>query len=510
MSVEEVIDLSGGMPLDEEDERELQSSNEKLIVLKKLLGDQDILKAGLEWFEETSFFIDHPMCFFIWGIIYEYIHDYRQLPSLDILIEECKMRFPGFRAQHADTTSLELNEIISFIKEALAEENTVNKTDIEVLYNILQQHGTEYLGREFQEGIEKGQNPVELFNTLSSVLTNPLQKPKKKKILLPLQEQAELFAANPKYTLHIGWMDDLFDGGLMKGDSVGWVMPTAGGKTTMVWQAAYKHALAEEHAVVTTFEQNYSEDLMLRNCVLASGAPRSIWAKVYPEKGVVDLLQLPEENRRRYNELIELINTYVHVVDDFTEEGMPIRSIRELYDKSFQQAYDEDPNADVMLFEIDWWGPLKTRLLTSMPSTFKGESMFRFYQQECQRAFKIQSQEHEVRTFVFQQLSGKESAKRSGGHMSSHNAQEDKSFNNMFDYGVVTSKPDPTTGSMTAVVDKARGAKSKKIHLIMDGNYCLIRSDNIEQGGSLIETMHTSDTGLENNLDSMFLPAEEV
>ena len=488
-----VIDLSDiEVPESEEDQEMLREERVLGLVFKALLGDEALMSAAAEILNSVDFFKHHVSYSFMWDMIYEYYHEYSGLPSKAFLIGDLSVRYGEYSEKHPGVFPEET--MIQIITEGI--DNPPTKNDKKVIRDIIRDHmrGHARTVLEDSENLEEGLKEAEKL-----LKTDPLSKPKQVELLLPLEEQLEFLSNTIKEPIYVPFLDSMFAGGLAPGSSVGMVIPTGTGKTVLTYQIGYEQAMRGKHTIILTFEQKYLGDLPLRVSVLASGAPRSVWQKAVVNK---DLSLIDDEYKNRYLESKPIMEKYIHVVDYFAWDENPLYSIKDLFSKSLEATGLKKEQVSVLI--VDWWGPLRNKLLYSMPSDYlRHSNLQRFYMEDCKRSFKTCAQDMGTKCFVFHQVGGGKMGS-SSKEQSTTAAQEDTNFNHMFDYCMAASKLNKAESTTVFNMDKARGEKQSSVKVYLDGEYCMFRNMYMAgEAGIMFESM---DEDSEEDLDFSGIP----
>lgn len=446
------------------------------LTLGLCMTDETFFDNVKDIIDEINLFNEFHHYIVIWEIIKDYAADYGGIPTKPFILVDVE-----------DTDKQAVEAILTRL-QGLEFNSTSKKIIEEYLKDSLEEYAKTSLSSTDNIRAEMARLD-KMFNISTGVQASPVTD-----ILLPLEEQVSLLKEAEKIPTYLDFLDLLLRGGTMRGDLCGFILPSGAGKTTIAWQAAYESAMRKKHVILVTFEQKYDTDLRTRITTLAAGTNKDTIKNMIKTKSIS---VLDDINRTQYKNSMELINKYLHVVDTFAQDNVGISSFKDLFETIVKNVNLEKPGPDEefdserhpSLVVLDWWGPLRTKLLAAMPSYYGSDSQARrMYIQETLRNAKVVTQEFKTRTFIFHQSSGEQASKESGRRVVSQSAQEDKNFNNMFDYCFVTDQPNPTNYSMNLVMDKARGEKRAQTKIYLDGNHCKLRSATTAHGGHFLPT----------------------
>jgi nitrogen regulatory protein PII len=121
---------------------------------------------------------------------------------------------------------------------------------------------------------------------------------------------------------------------------------------------------------------------------------------------------------------------------------------------------------------IDWWGRFSDAMLLCQDTIPVGDAKRRFDRDQLHSA-KQAMERLGCPGLIMHQLSGAANAKGPGARLTSADAQENKAFNNMFDFAVVLGNRN-SEDILKAVTDKARGEARTEISLKLNGAECRI------------------------------------
>jgi len=254
----------------------------------------------------------------------------------------------------------------------------------------------------------------------------------------------------------IDFLDNILDGGTIDGELHGYLAPSGGGKTTLALQLVKGSVLAGRGHIHVTVEQAPDGDISMRQACLMTGLPR----KAFLTSGSLSdkTLEALEASRCRWSR-------YSRMIDLSRTRKVSIPGLFDLVDKAALEMGEE-----VKVITLDWWGRLRDRMQSNKGDKISSAEL-RTAQREWLDDFRISCSERLIVGHVFHQLSGEASAKGPKHLASAHDAQEDKNFNNLFDFCWVLGKlTKEKVCRMRA--DKARSTAGAECFLKLHGEYC--------------------------------------
>lgn len=271
----------------------------------------------------------------------------------------------------------------------------------------------------------------------------------------------------------LDWFDFLMNGGAQAGEMICIIAPSGGGKSTMAHQFVNAQVEKKKHCAYISGEQKLAGDFALRTAVLATKSTRADW----------DNKSLDEVDPKLVNRLKKmqpLHQEYYHFFDYSKKE---IASVRTLLEPVYRMV-EEGKKPDYVI--LDWWGTFLDSYISSTNLTITGDNKRRL-QRLMLKNLTVMASELGCALVIFQQLSGQAAGKGSKAHQSSHDAQEDKNFNNYFDFAITVGTKDEND-MVKVMADKARRAANQEIWLKLDGDACrFINADNPDDSASAYE-----------------------
>lgn len=304
---------------------------------------------------------------------------------------------------------------------------------------------------------------VELNRELNRVLTQGLfAEVEAIDLFAPENRVKYLSAAMPK-PINVDYVDELLGGGMCDGEMIGMLAPSGGGKTTFSLQCFVSLSMKEQAAYISC-EQKPAGDLMQRISSLLTGAPKTSFGIVGNglNASSEQAFSQAEERIERFRQngvFIDATRQDIRSIDDL------MRPIMEKISAGFR------PRA---VF-LDWWGRIRSTLLRN--NKFKSESEERRMSSDWLMQLKrycdpVEDGGTGANIIITHQLSGEAASRSPGKISSSHDAQEDKSFNNMFDFVLVAGAKDHGTKEVKWIAGKSRSRDNVEVRTRLDGLRC--------------------------------------
>lgn len=280
----------------------------------------------------------------------------------------------------------------------------------------------------------------------------------------------------------VHFMDHMMGGGTLPGELIGVLAPSGGGKSTIAIMALA--ASVDRNAICWYFstEQKLKGDLATRQACLATQSGRDKFKNGF-ENIPADIMQLLLSVQTQWEKNCKFVDI---------SERRDIKSVDAIFSKveQFHQKLGEPPG----LIVVDWWGRLSDAMVMAQDTIPSGDDKRRFDRDELHKA-KQWMERLGCPGALMHQLSGAANAKGPNARLSSADAQENKAFNNMFDFTVVLGNRN-SEDIMKAVTDKARGEARAEINVKLKGLMC--RIDIAEDIDALDESVYTTAAGAFN------------
>jgi hypothetical protein len=285
-----------------------------------------------------------------------------------------------------------------------------------------------------------------------------------------------------KKLYHVDWLDGMTMGGGADGDTLLMVIPSGGGKTTIGLQMAHGAAMVGKHTTIVYTEQSPATDpdIQLRQCVLASKAPRTVWMQInetiqdVPDDEADERWNLLVEARLTPGQLTHLrdgLDKWRSHVDLLDCVSHPIEDL-----DAFLVGLDEDWTArgiEPYTLVFDWLGPLFSSLAASR--NLRSDREFRDLQQTTIKRIKGFCADRRVRGVFFHQTAGASVKPNTTGapSASSFRGQESSTLPLLNTYSMAATTQF-AEGLFWMVADKMRSAKQCRRRLRMDGLMCRV------------------------------------
>lgn len=448
------------------------------ILLTHALRRLSIMETLIRTFQKTDPFRHYPNLSVIWDSAKCFYEVYKGVPSEQILYNDLQGR-TVFRGKDIDTVLVGqiLQEIYS------ADESTLNEkyanATVEQLRDLFA------IGEVQRTITDDPENAKASILKVAATLKNAPNQGIKIIRNIFAEGSDQLMASLKKIPLYINFLQRALGGGMSLGEVLAFVIPSGGGKTTLALQLAEASVLARKYVLYCTFEQELQGDIYMRINILASGVPKSGWSKYVSTLGTDNPMKhsdfMDPSTLDRFQKTKAMWDQYFIFADVSDRSKATFNNIQQL----FEIVEDFKSKGIVIdLLILDWWNSMVRRMLDNVPfaSDLKMRAMRANYAEE----FKKGCTTHGVRGIIFQQMNGEGTQRSLKALPSSKDAQDDKSFDNYFDYCFAWSKANPKTGVITVKADKVRSVASSIFQVTIDGEYCkILESKDPAHGMSL-------------------------
>lgn len=465
-----VADL--GMP-----QHNAEDSLDRVMTLRVLLNNPSLLEAACGVYHAVGYFDRDPLCALPWKVIKEYFEMYGAIPSVEFLVDDMRKLYQSWCSRYLTSP---LDELTRLVRQAMTA--PVRPADVAIIRDSLKS-SIEGKAREVFEGADSVLDGIEKAKGL--LQNDPFMKPRQVDISLNLDDHLDDMRKNPRSTMDVTFLDWMLRGGIRKGETLGMVIPSGVGKTTLAYQLAVEKALVGKHSLVLSFEQSYDDDINERLVCQFAGVTRDHLRAVLTGDA-----ELTQEERQRWEANKALLKEHLHIVDMFASaEARPV-SIGEIFSKGLEACVRMDgslvPPEEIDTVIWDWWGAMMARVMLSRSMNRSlSESDKRDVLMISKVDLKTLTQRYSTRSVIFQQLAGKEAGKGHKASQSSHNAQGDTNFNNFWDYCMVASTLNHMDSTFTLKMDKGRGAAQTEMPMVMDGQNCKMRTNELAMSSSM-------------------------
>jgi RecA/RadA recombinase len=293
-------------------------------------------------------------------------------------------------------------------------------------------------------------------------------------------------ASLQRTSIGVPFMDEMLEGGPAPGELIGILAPSGGGKSTFSCMAASSVIGLHRHCYYLSTEQKLEGDLASRFYTLATGSHRSVFAAGWAN--------VPSNIKLLFAERKADTNKYSHFVDATQTQYKSLEAL-------FNPIRKARVSGEIVpaLIIVDWWGRLADQIALNNPHV-KSEADKRQFRRNLLHNMKQYAEELKCPIIILHQLTGQANKKSSKAKITSADAQEDATFNNMFDFCFVFGNRD-SDDVFSITTDKARGQARTSRKQQLDGGHCLltdVEGDYDSQAEALTVTQIEAQTGVVN------------
>jgi hypothetical protein len=427
--------------------------NEHYQVLRHLVADKAFLDAARKQITEMNYFIAYPHFNSVFTILTHYADKINILPNVSSFASELP-----WVLQDDSVSEAYYPELMRLVGEALiAPPTTLNTHDMahalrakydEYLYGLA--HGF------FQGGLIQTIDDLRTFiaSAQYKLTVNPY-KATKPMGLMELDPE-EALSQVIRQPLGVPFMDRMLEGGLSPGELAAFLAPSGGGKSTLGCMALMRAVRRGIRCWYLSTEQRLAGDITTRIYSLAADVSkkefRHGWGKV------------PENTKLKITNLREHINEYGKFVDLSKTEYSSIDGV--FGDVVKAKNSGKEPG----LIIVDWWGRLSDQLNLAAPKVAT-DNQKRLNDRNNLHKLKQMAEDLHCPILVMHQLSGAANARGPKARLSAADAQENKAFNNMFDFCFVAGAKN-SDSVVNIATDKARGLANTTTQQKLNGEYC--------------------------------------
>ena len=463
---------------------------EKHLILKHILRREHILKVAAEHKGQLRCFLPYPPMRVLFEEACEYYENFGGLPPKDVMMLNL-----GPAAEYAELSDPDKEYMTAMVNAFYAEVSFADKYVQDLVLDDIKGAAAGILHQHIGMAEDSQEVHKQLKAATKTFDYDPFGEVQEEN---PFDDIDGNMKDAVRRELGVGFLDHILDGGPAKGESVGILAPSGGGKTILAMQMSSAQVLSHEHVAHLSTEQRLRGDLAIRTFCLASKRPRGDFAGG-PSK-------LDPEIRRTLHKVGKQWKEYYHFFDYSNKQ---VASLEQVFTPIRRLA---DQGKMPSLIILDWWGRLRDNLISNM--IVDNEAQIRREARGWLHALKQFAEDYGTTVVVLHQLAGAVAGKSSSHIPSSHSAQEDTNFNNMFDWCFTLSKKN-SDNIVYITADKARGAANPKAKVEMVGEYCMFRwAENMDTGSGMVEEepeSAPSTTGVAQgpNLDFAYNPNEE-
>ena len=288
----------------------------------------------------------------------------------------------------------------------------------------------------------------------------------------PLMNPGGCLSTSIKVPVGVRWIDVLSDGGHSRGEVVGVLGPSGGGKSTTSVQILMAQAKRQQHTVLFTYEQSIVGDFAERlYCHLFDDRPIDFFRNT-------PYSRWSDEDKQIWSERSALIGPYLHVLDfakKGTEGGGGVKDVNDALTAMKKKGQD------VTYVIIDWLWPMVTRYcaLNNLPTD---EENLRTTATTMIQALKTIALEHNVIIVIFHQLNTQMNRASPNKKPVITDAMNLRNFSFLMDVCYIIGNRDKNTNVMWLLTDKNRRSGPKEILGRLVGDYC-----RIEEASGIIQ-----------------------
>lgn len=415
-------------------------------LLMHLLRERDLMARAGTALNRLNYFQSDPIMDLIFRKALAYFEIYGKTPTKKALSVEIRADYDEHGLDEQD---------IEFIEEKLTQYYSETELSTQhardMLRIILDNQNLNNLRDTLDKisDLETGRGNI--ATAVTELMVDALDVPVQASPFDDLENNLEVGQRAPT---HVQWLDNGLEDGLSVGEMLAFLAPSGGGKSTLGLQIWIAQALAKEYCAYFSIEQAMKGDFTLRSAVLAGACTRADievgWDKVDPR-----IRKAIDQNKpvlKEYGAFFDFVGKEIKTIDTLLE---PLRVMK---------RQGKLPKYVI----IDWWGLIIDKILGAhaKDATAARRATRRFIA-EMSSGIK----ELGCRLIVLHQLSGEAASKGAKAIQSSHSAQEDRNFNNLFDFALTCSKKGKD-GLVRVFWDKARRTENNLINLKLDGKAC--------------------------------------
>lgn len=427
-----------------------EDRRDKRVVLKHLIRRPSILRAAIDELARIRYFQAYPDLACLFDTLYRYYKEYQKPPSFDILWMEFHATKSRLRLPFTDSDMETIRAaILSWFNEVEFDDKYVQT----IISDELEVHDVEAASAL----LEANDDTTIIKDGLLKVTTRL-----KRNLFSGLAEETAW--DNPedhikeilRDRLGCEFIDRALDGGLACRESMLFMAPSGGGKTTMAIQVEGAQIEASRHVLHYSTEQPLTGDLAIRQYVVGTHTKRS-----YFKKGWV---HVPEDVKAHVDRIKPKWKQYYHFVDcrPTTRHIETIDDLLEPLDRLIQEG--KRPHLCV----LDWWGRLKQMLLRSTKLSDAGA---RTASANWLGDLIAGIQKRDTRLLVLHQVAGHATKKGPKAALTTKDSQEDSNLDNLFEFAFILGKLDSDNRAKISC-DKARSNGKTQGMLQLFGDEC--------------------------------------
>jgi len=424
------------------------SSNDRQrmeLVLQHLLRRPKLFKSSMVFVDRDGYFSCEPDLDWVYKCALGYMNAFDGMPTLESLLMELG--------------GVEHMNIRAKLKEWFALPKDHEWSDL-LVQDELQDFSSGVRRRELLEAVEDADDRYKFRDAMARTMqAESVDLFSEVKSTNPFSDIRKNMETAVRVPTGVDFIDLALEGGVRKGEVIGFIVPTSGGKTTLALQIADAQIRHGKHVAYLSTEQRLAGDISVRCFTLGARTSQDAFKYGY-DKVDKDILET-------LNNVSETWLKYFHFFDCTSQNAMDVASALNPI-RSMQEAgiFPE-------IVILDWWGRMKDRILGAQEKSLT-DNQLRTASRNLLQDLKDQTELLGVTTMVTHQMAGAVAEKGPKHKPSSHSAQEDKNFNNMMDFCFTISKKDAQS-RVNLANDKARSTGNNSVRLTLDGAHCLFR-----------------------------------
>lgn len=424
---------------------------ERYNALRHMAGDVALLESAQDLVDEMLFFRPYPHLQAVYNLMVEYKAGEGHLPNMATYDVELASYLQSFGIH--ELHQKDMRELV--LKGLSAHPMEINNADVHLV--VIEEY-RDYLYGQYTSTMQNGFHNVEDMTEFGEEMLRKLtHNPFKAAKVTSFAHSFESDLADVARTaMGVPFMDEMLDGGPAAGELIGFLAPSGGGKSTLGWMAASACIMSKRDIWYVSTEQRMKGDFQMRSMSLLTGQSRNIFKHGWDS--------VPANIKDLCKERVEEYDVYSHFIDATDTEYRSIDAVFEPVRRKIAQG--QHPG----LIIVDWWGRLSDQINLNNPA-IKTDPQKRMHDRDNLHRLKKLAEEFRCPILVLHQLSGAANGKSSNTKLTAADAQENKSFNNMFDFCFVAGNRN-SDDVLDINTDKARSIARCTRKQKLNGEFC--------------------------------------